>query len=296
MSLGDLNPYLLAEPFITDEAMRRALAACLALSVSAPPIGVFLLLRRMSLVGDALSHAILPGVAIGFLIAGGSFVAMSLGGFITGLVVAFLSGALARAKLLTEDASLASFYLLSLALGVLIVSLKGADDELLHLLFGSVLDLDIPALFLMAAIATVSVLVLAIVYRPLVVECFDRALLRQVSGWGAPAHFVFLGLLVINLVGAFQVLGTLLAVGIMLLPAITSRFWAASVSGMIGAAVAIAAVSCVAGLLVSHYGELEAGPAIILTAGVFYGFSILFGIRDGVLLQAGRRRRAASLT
>ncbi|MFD0985986.1 metal ABC transporter permease [Methyloligella solikamskensis] len=296
MSLGDLNPYLLAEPFITDEAMRRALAACLALSISAPPIGVFLLLRRMSLVGDALSHAILPGVAIGFLIAGGSFVAMSLGGFITGLVVAFLSGALARAKLLTEDASLASFYLLSLALGVLIVSLKGADDELLHLLFGSVLDLDIPAMLLMAVIATVSVLALAIVYRPLVVECFDRALLHQVSGWGAPAHFVFLGLLVINLVGAFQVLGTLLAVGIMLLPAITSRFWAAGVSGMIGVAVMIATVSCIIGLLISYYGELEAGPAIILTAGVFYGLSILFGTEDGILLQTVRRRRAASLT
>ena len=117
----------LVQPFIEFAFMRRALVGLLALSISAPPIGVFLMLRRMSLMGDAMSHAILPGAAIGYLLAGLSLLAMSLGGFLAGLAVAFAAGLVARSTILREDASLAAFYLVSLALGVLIVSVMHAE-------------------------------------------------------------------------------------------------------------------------------------------------------------------------
>ena len=100
------------------------------------------MLRRMSLMGDAMSHAILPGAAVGFLLGGLSLSAMSLGGFIAGLAVALAAGLVARSTILREDASLAAFYLVSLALGVLIVSVKGSNIDLLHVLFGTVLALD----------------------------------------------------------------------------------------------------------------------------------------------------------
>jgi zinc/manganese transport system permease protein len=161
------------QPFVEFAFMRRALVGCLALSLGAPPIGVFLMLRRMSLMGDAMSHAILPGAAIGFLVAGLSLPAMSLGGFVAGVLVALLAGVVARATILREDASLAAFYLVSLALGVMIVSVRGSNIDLLHVLFGTVLALDDAALLLVAAIATVSLATLAIIYRPLVLESFD---------------------------------------------------------------------------------------------------------------------------
>ncbi|MFP3802283.1 metal ABC transporter permease, partial [Paraburkholderia sp. SIMBA_027] len=95
--------------------------------------GVFLMLRRMSLVGDAMSHAVLPGAAIGYLVAGSlSLTAMGIGGLVAGLSVALLSGVVSRVTVLQEDASFASFYLISLALGVLIVSLRGSNIDLLH--------------------------------------------------------------------------------------------------------------------------------------------------------------------
>src|SRR6202163_2992300 len=121
---------LLTQPFVEFSFMRRALVGCLALSLGAPPVGVFLVLRRMSLMGDAMSHAILPGAAIGFLIAGLSLFAMSLGGFIAGITIAILAGVVSRTTVLREDASLAAFYLMSLALGVLIVSIKGSSIDL----------------------------------------------------------------------------------------------------------------------------------------------------------------------
>ena len=104
----------------------------IALSLGGTPIGVFLMLRRMSLIGDAMAHAILPGAAIGFLLSGLNLFAMTTGGLIAGFAVAILAGVVARTTELKEDASLAAFYLISLALGVTIVSVKGTNVDLLH--------------------------------------------------------------------------------------------------------------------------------------------------------------------
>jgi zinc/manganese transport system permease protein len=273
----------LVQPFIEFAFMRRALVGCFALSLTAPPIGVFLVLRRMSLMGDAMGHALLPGAAIGYLLAGLSLFAMSLGGFAAGLAVALAAGLVARTTVLREDASLAGFYLISLALGVLLVSVKGSNVDLLHVLFGTVLALDDAALLLIAGIATVSLVVLAAIYRPLVLECFDPQFLRSVSPLSSPTHLVFLVLVVLNLVAGFQALGTLMAVGIMLLPAVSARFWADDVAALIGVAVLAAVTSSVAGLLVSYYANVPTGPAVILACGAFYLLSMLVGVKGGLL-------------
>jgi zinc/manganese transport system permease protein len=275
----------LIAPFSEFEFMRRALAGTLALALGAGPIGVVLMLRRMSLVGDAMAHAILPGAAIGFLLSGLSLFAMTAGGLVAGFVVALLTGLVARNTELKEDAALATFYLLSLALGVTIVSLKGTNIDLLHVLFGNVLALDDQTLLLIAANATVTLVVLALIYRPLILECVDPGFMRSVSRAGGAAHFAFLVLVVINLVSGFHALGTLLAVGIMMLPAAIGRFWARDATAMIAIATASGVFSGYAGLLLSFHGGVASGPAIILTAGALYVLSLLFG-RVGGLARA----------
>ncbi|WP_299655250.1 metal ABC transporter permease [Methylobacterium sp.] len=270
--------------------MRRALVGCLALSLSAPPVGVFLMLRRMSLMSDAMSHAILPGAAVGFLVAGLSLPAMTLGGLAAGLAVALMAGFVTRSTVIKEDASLAAFYLISLAGGVLLVSLRGSQIDLLHILFGSVLALDDPALWLLGGIATVTLFGLAAIYRPLVMECVDPLFLRTVSRAGGPVHYAFLGLVVMNLVGGFQALGTLLAVGLMLLPAIAARFWASDLSGLIPVSMLIAMLSSVIGLDVSYRADVPTGPAIVLAAGGLYLISMLVGRRGGLVHRLFRAR------
>jgi zinc/manganese transport system permease protein len=230
-----------------------------------------------------MGHAVLPGAAIGYLLAGLSLFAMSLGGFAAGLAVALAAGLVARSTVLREDASLAGFYLVSLALGVLIVSVRGSSIDLLHVLFGTVLALDDAALLLIAAIATLSLTVLAVIYRPLVLECFDPQFLRSTSNLSSPTHLIFLVLVVLNLVAGFQALGTLMAVGIMLLPAVSARFWADDVSGMVLVAVGGAFAASAAGLLLSYYANVPTGPAIILLCGVFYLLSVLVGVKGGLL-------------
>jgi zinc/manganese transport system permease protein len=277
---------LVVAPFSEFAFMRRALVGVVAIALGSGPVGVFLMLRRMSLTGDAMAHAILPGAALGYLVAGLSLPAMTIGGLVAGIIVALLAGLVARVTALKEDASLAAFYLLSLALGVTIVSLRGSNVDLLHVLFGTVLALDDAALFLLAGIASVTLVTLALAYRPLVLDCVDPVFLRSVSAAGTPAHLIFLGLVVLNLVGGFQALGTLLAVGLMMLPAAAARFWSADITGMTLVATGIGLVSGFVGLLVSFHAELPSGPAIILTAGCAYLVSLVIGREGGLLWLA----------
>jgi zinc/manganese transport system permease protein len=286
--MSDVYQFLLG-PFVDYEFMRRALVACLALSLGAGPIGVFLVLRRMSLMGDAISHAVLPGVAVGYMISGLSLWAMSLGGVIAGLIVALLSGLTSRATGMKEDASLAGFYLTSLALGVLLVSLRGSSIDLLHILFGSILAVDDQGLLFVVGVATFSTMTLSIIFRPLVVECFDPVFARAIGAGSNWIYAAFLGLVVLNLVAAFQALGTLMAVGLMMLPALAARFWSEDISHIIVIATAVAIASSIIGLLVSFHTELASGPAIVLTAAALYALSIIGGSHSGLLARWLRR-------
>lgn len=285
---------ILIAPFQDFEFMRRALVGTLALALGAGPVGVFLMLRRMSLTGDAMAHAILPGAAVGFLVSGLDLFAMTAGGLVAGVVVAVLAGLVARGTELKEDAALAAFYLVSLALGVVIVSLRGSNVDLFHILFGSVLALDDATMILLASVASISLLTLAVIWRPLVMECVDPNFLRSVSGAGGPVHLVFLALVVLNLVGAFHALGTLLAVGLMMLPAAAARFWARDITALTVIAVLVGMASGYAGLLLSYATELPSGPTIILVAGGVCLVSILVGPVGGVLrrLIPGRHLEA----
>ncbi|MCX8502510.1 MAG: metal ABC transporter permease [Beijerinckiaceae bacterium] len=285
---------LLITPFVDFAFMRRALVGSIALSIGACPIGVFLMLRRMSLVGDAMAHAILPGAALGYLFAGLSLGFMTAGGLIAGFVVALLAGLVTRVTVLKEDAALASFYLISLAGGVVLVSLRGSNVDLLHVLFGSVLALDDNTLMLLAVSTTVSLLSLAVLFRPLVLECVDPLFLRTVSKSGSLSHFSVLALGVLNLVAGFHALGTLLSVGLMMVPAFASRFWSSTLDGMIAIATLIGILSSGLGIVISYHAGTPTGPTIILSAGALYLLSILFGQKNGLILRLWPRKHLAA--
>ena len=285
---------MIAEIFITPfadyEFMRRALIGSVALALSGAPLGVFLILRRMSLAGDALSHAILPGAAVGYLVAGLSLPAMTFGGLVAGLLIAFATGLASRFTTLREDASLAAFYLVSLALGVTLVSLRGSNVDLLHVLFGSVVGLDDAALMLLAGVSTLTLAMLAIFYRALVLDTLDPMFLRQTSAMGEAIPFLFLALVVLNLVAGFHALGTLMAVGLIMLPAAAARLWTVRLAATLPLSAAIGAICAYAGLVYSNETGAPTGPAIILAAGIVYFISLVFG-RAGGLLRLRRPRR-----
>lgn len=271
--------------------MRRALAGCVALSLAGPPLGVLLVLRRMALTSDVLQHGILPGIAAGAALAGLSLPAMGAGGFAAGLAVALLAGWLARTTGGREDAQFAGVYLIALALGVAIVSMTRGID-LGHLLFGSVMAVDDAALRLMAVVATAALVGLAVIWRPIVLESFDPGFLRAVGGRGGAWHLAFMALVVLCVVGGFAAMGTLMSVGLMMLPAVAARHWAAGLAGQVRAAVALALLASWLGLVLSFDADVPAGPAIVLVAGALWLVSLLLGRHDS-LRRRGRSRAHA---
>jgi zinc/manganese transport system permease protein len=268
--------------------MRVALVACFALALANGPIGTLLLMRRESLDANVLSHAVMPGAAIGFLYAGYSLTALTLGGLLTGLVVAGLAALMARSRPELQDASLIAFYLVSLSFGVMIVAARGSQADLMHVLFGTVLAVDVKALLLIASISSITMLAIAALYRPLAIESFDPAFLRAVGGGGRAFRAIFIALVMLNLVASFQAFGTLLAIGPMLLPAAAARCWTRKVWPTITLATFIGMAAAVLGLLISYYAKLPSGPAIVMGAGVIYGISLVAAGRTRVKPQGLR--------
>jgi zinc/manganese transport system permease protein len=271
---GQLVGFLI-DPFASFGFMRIALVACVALALANGPVGTLLLMRRESLGGNVLSHAVMPGAALGFLYSGYSLAALTLGGLLTGLAVAALAALTAGSRPQRQDSSLIAFYLISLSFGVLIVAARGSQADLMHVLFGTVLAVDLRALLLIASISSVTMLIVAALYRPLAVESFDPAFLRAVGGGGGACRAIFIMLVVLNLVASFQAFGTLLAIGPMLLPAAAARCWTQKVWPMIALATVFGMAAALAGLLISYYANLPSGPAIVIGAGMIYGMSLL---------------------
>jgi zinc/manganese transport system permease protein len=140
-------------------------------------------------------------------------------------------------------------------------------------LFGTVLAIDVRALFQIAAVSTLTMLLLAVFYRPLAVDSFDPVFLRMVGGHGM--RWLFMLLVLLNLVVSFQAFGTLLAIGPMLLPAAAARCWTHRPGVMMALASAFGMLSSLAGLLLSYHRNLPSGPAIVMVAGLLYGVSLL---------------------
>jgi zinc/manganese transport system permease protein len=274
----------MADPVIADAALRSALAGALSLAFGGAPLGVLLVARRMSLMGDALSHGILPGAAIAYLIAGPDPFALTVGALVAGLLVAALSSLLARSGRLPEDGAFAVLYLSALALGVLLLG-REQDVETLHaLLFGAPGALGPSAVVLSAVAATVTLIALAIFIRGFLAESADPVFTRAMGVRGGFLHMLLMMLVALNLVAGFRAFGALMTVALMMIPAGAARFWARGYGGQAGRAVVISALASGAGLLVAAWFGVEPGAVMTLAATGLFVLSAVFG-RVGGLLQ-----------
>ncbi|MDJ0511965.1 MAG: metal ABC transporter permease [Methyloceanibacter sp.] len=258
--------------------MRRAFVATTVLSASVAPVGAFLVLRRLSLAGEAMAHAITPGIVIGFVVGGLSVLSLLVGGLVAGVGVAILTAFLARHTILRSDASLASLYLIALALGIFILSAAGSAVPLKSFLFGTILGIDDASMILVGGVATVTLVSFAVLLRPLIVSTCDPGFFESQTRRSWLVDQGFMLLLVLNLLAAFKTLGTLMAVGLMILPATAARYWASTITGQLLLSFGFALASCWIGLTLSYlFPQTPSGPAIVLVAGGFFLISVLFG-------------------
>ncbi|TXL82149.1 metal ABC transporter permease [Vineibacter terrae] len=273
----------LIAPFDNFSFMRMALVGVLALALINGPIGLMLLMRRMTLVGNVLSHAVVPGAALGFVMVGPSMAVMGLTGFLSGVVVAILAGVATQLTPLRQDVNFVAFYLLSLTAGSLLVLAFGSNVDLMRVFFGTVLAIDLGVLAMIAAIATVVLVGLAVFYRPLLVDGFDPRFLGSVAGRTDVYAGMFMAMVVATLVANFLALGTLLAVGPLLLPAAAARCWATRLGAAMALSVLLGALGGYGGLLMSLHANMPSGPSIVLADGIIFVIALAASGRWSVM-------------
>lgn len=289
---------LLIEPFSYD-FMQRGLVSALLLSISGGLLGSVLVLRRLALMGDALTHSLLPGLALAWMILGRGPLALLAGAVITGLITVLGSALIGRLTRLKEDAAFGSFFLVAYAAGIALVSQSGTRVDLLHFLFGNVLGVGPSDLALSAAAAGVTLVAFVAAYRGIVLEIFDPVFSRSAGMRGGWYYGGFLALAVFNLVAALQTMGVILALGLFLLPAATAYLWCDRFATMLGLSVAVGTLGSAIGLTVSYHTGLSSGPAVVLSLGVAFLGSAIGSPRYGLLhaaQQAWRERRAVRHT
>lgn len=287
MTLHDL----LLSPFAY-AFMRRALLSAALLGVSGGLIGCVLVLRRLALMGDALSHSLLPGVAAAWYFFGTSTTALFFGGLAAGLLTALGSALLSRLTRVKEDAAFGSLFIVFFAAGIALVSKLPSRVNLTDFLFGNVLGVNPGELALAAAVSALTVSVFTVFYRSVLLEIFDPVFHRASGGRGGLVHMGFLTLTVLNLVAAMQTMGIVLALGLFLLPAVSAYLWCDRFLSMLLVSVGLAVASSAVGILVSFHAGLASGASIVLCLGVVFILSALFSPRHGALgaLRFGRGR------
>jgi zinc/manganese transport system permease protein len=290
MSLHDL----VISPFAY-EFMRRGLLSALLLGVSGGMIGCVLVLRRLALMGDALSHSLLPGVAVAWYFFGTSTSALFFGGLAAGLLTALGSALLSRLTRVKEDAAFGSLFIVFFGAGVALVSKLPTRINLTDFLFGNVLGVSAGELRLAAAVSLLTVAVFILFYRSVLLETFDPVFHRATGGHGGLVHLGFLTLTVLNLVAAMQTMGIVLALGLFLLPAVSAYLWCDRFITMLLVSIAIAVVDSAIGILVSFHAGIASGAAIVLCLGAVFVLSALFSPRHGAMgtVRQGAARRPA---
>ncbi len=269
----------------------RALLVCVFLGVSGGLLGCVLVVRRMTLMADALAHSLLPGVALAWLLFGANLAAMLAGGLVAGLATALGSGLISRLTRLKEDTAFAGLFAALFAAGLLLASRAGSPGDLQHLLFGQVLAVGPADLWLAAGVSMATVGAFSLFYRNILLECFDPQFHRAGGGWGMAVHLGLLALTVVGLVASLHVLGVVLALGLFTLPAATAYLWCDRWGRMLLFAVLDAVAGCVAGFLLSARFSLPSGACIVATLGAVFVASALLSPRHGLIARLRRPHR-----
>jgi len=282
--------HLFIEPF-TYEFMQRGLLATMLLGVSGGILGVFLLLRRLALMGDALAHSLLPGIALAFLAFGPNPLALFCGALIAGLLTSLGSALVTSLTRIKEEAAFAVLFIILFSAGIALASFMGTRINLLHFLFGNVLGVSDADLWLAALGSVATVTTFLLFYRALTIESFDPVFYRATGGRGMLLHLGLLGLVVLNLVAALQAMGAVLALGLFILPAAAAYLWSDRLGAVLLISIGAAVAGAWAGLLLSYHTGIASGAAIVLALGAWFLFTAIVSPRHGMLVKLVRLAR-----
>lgn len=279
----------LAEPF-QYEFMQRALVACLLIGFTNGFLGSFVVIRRLALMADALSHSLLPGLAVAAIFFGLSPGGLLFGGLLAAIFVALGGHLIAQSSRIKDETAIASLYIIAFALGIAIIKYAGVKVSLDHFLFGNILGVGDSDLWTTYAITCVTLLLLVGLQRPLLLAIFEASVARTQGVRVGLLLGLLVVLIVLAMVSSLQAIGVLLALGLLILPAATMYLLSDSYAVMGWGGAILGTLGAMTGLLLSFWANIPSGPAIVLVLGITFLAAYLFSPKYGILSRRFRRR------
>lgn len=274
------------------EFIHRALIAAVITGISCGLIGSFIMLRRMSLLGDALAHAVLPGVVIGFMIAGKGQLAIFIGAVISGFVTVLLISFVNRNSKIKEDTSIGVIFTGAFALGILLVSqLKQVHIDLSSYLFGDVLGVSDDDIILSSIIMFAIIISVILFYKQLLITSFDPTLAMSIGISTAAVHYFLMSLLSMTIVTSLQSVGIVLLVAMLITPPATAYLLTERMKPLLFLSAGLGTLAGVTGLFLSYYFNFSSGASMVLVSASFFALAFIFSPKEGILTKAIRRRR-----
>ena len=276
----------LAHPF-----MVRGLLAALIVGIVCAVLGTFVVLRGMAFLGDALSHTILPGVAIGYLLSGGAHGPLFWWGLATGVLTSIGIGAITLQGQVKEDTAIGVIFAGMFALGIALIStMRSYSVDLAHFLFGNVLAVAPSDLILTAAFGGLVLLLILVFYKEFLVISFDPILAATLRIPAKFFHYLLLVMLAVTIVISLQTVGVGLMVAMLVTPAATSFLLTHRLPAMMAVSTAIGGFSAVAGLYLSYYANIASGAAIVLVCTGLFILAFVFAPNKGALWRTLRQK------
>jgi ABC-type Mn2+/Zn2+ transport system permease subunit/Mn-dependent DtxR family transcriptional regulator len=273
--------------------MQRALIAAVLVGVVCGTLGCYIVLRRMALIGDALAHSVLPGVAIAFIVGADFFIGAAAAGIVTAGVIGWVTSS-SRVK---EDAAIGVVFTGAFALGIVLITLiQSKSVDLFHMLFGNVLGVEDRDLYITAGITAGVLLTLLLLYKEMLVHAFDPIFAAAIGLPARALHYLLMLLLSLTVVAALQTVGLVLVVAMLITPASTAYLLTDRFARMLGISAGIGVLSSLIGLFGSYHYNVSSGAAIVLVATLFFFVAILFAPERGVVVRRVRAQRAARRT
>lgn len=273
--------------------MQRALLASIMVGVICGTIGCYIILRRMAFIGDALSHAVLPGVVIGFMIAGKGNITLFIGAVISGLLTALLIGFVNRNSRIKEDTAIGVIFIGFFALGVLLISrLRAVHLDLQHFLFGDPLGVSTADLYMSGAIGVVVLLFILLFYKQLLLTSFDPTMAMAIGMPTGLIHYLLMGVLSMTIVASLQAVGIILVVAMLITPGATAYLITDRMNKMLMLSAFFGALSALLGLYISYWLNYSSGSAMVLVATAIFLGVLIFSPRRGILIREIWQRRA----
>ena len=278
---------------LTYTFIQRGLLASLIVGVVCAVIGCYVVLRGMAFLGDALAHAILPGIAIAYLLQGN----LTVGALVAAVAVALLIGLFSRQGTIREDTAIGILFAAALSLGVaLISSIRSYAVDLSHILFGNVLGVSPSDLWVAGGLGVLVLAAVAVLYKPFLVISFDPVLAATLRWPAELLRSTLLILLALTIVVSLQTVGVGLVAAMLVTPAATAYLLTRRLPVMMAISALVGAFSSLVGLYISYYASIASGSAVVLTATACFLLAFLFAPRRGMIWQWAQlhKRRAVS--